>query len=128
MIIRRQWPAITWALIILIITGVPGNQIPEIPNFLEWLSPDKSAHLVLFGILSYLILYSNLKQYLKSNHRFYIVAFVVLISAIYGLITELLQYHVFVGRNGNIYDFYANVIGASLGGVAYFLQHAKNKA
>jgi len=38
-----------------------------------------------------------------------------------------LQYYVFVGRNGNIYDFYANALGALLGGVAYFLQHSKNK-
>ena len=127
MIFRRQWPAIVWALFILIITGIPGNQIPKIPSFLEWLSPDKFVHVVIFGILSYLILYSNRKQYLKRNYRFIIVASVVLISASYGLITELLQYYVFIGRNGNVFDFIANAIGALLGGMAYFLQHSKNK-
>ena len=127
MIFRRQWPAITWALFILILTGFPADQLPEIPTFLEWLSPDKVAHLILFGILSYLILYNSRQQYLKSHFRFYIVAFAVLLSTLYGLVTELLQYYVFVGRNGNIYDFYANALGALLGGVAYFLQHSKNK-
>ena len=127
MIFRRQWPAILWALFILIVTGIPGNQIPKIPTFLEWLSPDKFVHVVIFGILSYLILYINRKQNLKSNDRFNIVVNVVLISAAYGLITELFQYYVFIGRNGNVFDFFANAIGAFLGGMAYFLQHSKNK-
>ncbi|MEE4259214.1 MAG: VanZ family protein [Bacteroidales bacterium] len=127
MTIRKQWPAITWALFILIVTGIPGDQIPKIPTFLDWLSPDKIVHVVIFGILSYLLLYGNRSQYLKSKHRSYLVFTVVLISATYGLITELLQYFVFVGRSGNAFDFYANILGALVGGVAYFLQHAKNK-
>jgi len=127
MTIRKQWPAITWALFILIVTGIPGNQIPKIPTFLEWLSPDKMVHVFIFGILSYLMLYGTRLQYFKSKSRSYIVFTVVLISASYGLITELLQYYVFVGRSGNAFDFYANSLGAVAGGVAYFLQHVKNK-
>ncbi|MCB2206955.1 MAG: VanZ family protein [Bacteroidetes bacterium] len=127
MTIRKQWPAITWALFILIVTGIPGNQVPRIPAFLEWLSPDKLVHVVIFGILSYFMLYGYRLQYLKSKHRSYIVFNVVLISATYGMITELLQYYMFVGRSGNVFDFYANAIGAVAGGVAYFLQHTKNK-
>jgi len=127
MIIRKQWPAIIWALFILIVTGIPGNQVPKIPTFLEWLSPDKIVHVFIFGILSYLMLYGTRLQYFKSKSRSYIVFTVVLISASYGLITELLQYYVFVGRSGNAFDFYANSLGAVAGAVAYFLQHAKNK-
>ena len=127
MIIRKQWPAIIWALFILIVTGIPGNQVPKIPTFLEWLSPDKIVHVFIFGILSYLMLYGTRLQYFKSKSRSYIVFTVVLISASYGLITELLQYYVFVGRSGNAFDFYANSLGAVAGGVAYFLQHVKNK-
>ena len=127
MIFRRQWPAIIWALFILIIMGIPGNQVPKIPTFLEWLSPDKFVHVVIFGVLSFLVLYRNRQQYLKRNHRFTIVVIVVLLTATYGLITELLQYYVFIGRNGNVFDFIANAIGAFLGGMAYFLQQSKNK-
>ena len=128
MIIRKHWPAIAWALFILILTGVPGNQIPNIPTFLEWFSPDKILHIVIFGIFSYLILYGNRQQYLKSNHRSYMVIVVILASVFYGLVTELLQFYAFTGRNANAYDFFANTLGAITGGVAYFLQHAKNKA
>ncbi len=99
MIIRKHWPAIAWALFILILTGFPGNQIPKIPTFLEWLSPDKIVHVVIFGILSYLVLYGNRQQYLKSKHRSYFVVVAIVMSTLYGLITELLQFYVFIGRN-----------------------------
>ncbi|RLD45581.1 MAG: hypothetical protein DRI88_08585, partial [Bacteroidetes bacterium] len=102
--IRRQWFTLTWALFILILTGIPGDQIPRIPTFLEWLSPDKIAHLIMFGVLSYLILYGNRQQYIKSRNRSYYIVVAVLISAAYGTVTELLQYYVFIGRNANVFD------------------------
>jgi VanZ family protein len=123
----KYGPAIAWAIWILILTGVPGHQIPKIPTFLDWLSPDKIVHVVMFGTLSYLALYGYRQQYLKSLHRSSIVIVVILLSVLYGLATELLQLYVFTGRNANLYDFMANAIGAITGGVAYFLQHAKNK-
>ena len=127
MIIRKQWPALACALLILIITGIPGNQIPEIPTFLDWLSPDKIVHVAIFGILSYLILFGNRQQYLNCKNRFYYIIVAVLLSVVYGLITELLQFYVFIGRNANVYDFYADALGAIVGGMAYYLQHFKNK-
>lgn len=123
----KQWPALACALLILIISGIPGNQIPEIPKFLDWLSPDKIVHVFIFGILSYLILFGNRQQYLKYKNRSYYIIIAVLLSAVYGLITELLQYYVFIGRNANIFDIYADTIGAIAGGMAYYLQHFKNK-
>ena len=126
--IRRQWFTLTWALFILILTGIPGDQIPRIPPFLEWLSPDKIAHLIMFGVLSYLILYGNRQQYIKSRNRSYYIVVAVLISAAYGTVTELLQYYVFIGRNANVFDGAANILGAAGGGLVYFLQFNKNKS
>ncbi|HHL57919.1 MAG TPA: VanZ family protein [Bacteroidetes bacterium] len=126
--IRRQWFTLTWALFILILTGIPGDQIPRIPTFLEWLSPDKIAHLIMFGVLSYLILYGNRQQYIKSRNRSYYIVVAVLISAAYGTVTELLQYYVFIGRNANVFDGAANILGAAGGGLVYFLQFNKNKS
>ena len=127
MTIRKHWPTISWALFILILSGIPGNQIPKIPTFLDWLSPDKMLHLVIFGILSYLILNGYNQQYLKSKYRSYIVIIVILVSTLYGLIMELLQLYIFICRSPSVNDFYANTLGACIGGMAYFLQHAKNK-
>lgn len=125
--LRKQWLSIVWALFILVLTGIPGDEIPKIPDFLEWLSPDKIVHLVMFGLLSYFILYGNRQQYFESKNRSYYVISAVLIAAVYGIITELLQVYIFTGRNGNIFDGAANLLGAVGGGVAYYLQHYKNK-
>ena len=124
---RKQWLSVVWALFILVLTGIPGDEIPKIPDFLEWLSPDKIVHLVMFGLLSYFILYGNRQQYIESENRSYYVISAVLIAAVYGIITELLQVYIFTGRNGNIFDSAANLLGAIVGGVAYYLQHYKNK-
>ena len=124
--LRKQWLSLVWALFILILTGIPGNQIPKIPDFLEWLSPDKIVHLIMFGLLSYLILYGSRQQYYKSKNRSYYVISAVLIAAVYGIFTELLQVYLFTGRNGNIFDAAADLLGAVGGGIAYYLQHYKN--
>jgi len=81
----------------------------------------------MFGVLSYLILYGNRQQYLKSKNRYYYIINAVLISAVFGIITELLQYYVFIGRNANIFDGAANLIGAAGGGLVYYLHVNKNK-
>ncbi len=126
--IRRQWFTLAWALFILILTGIPGDQIPKVLTFLEWLSPDKMVHLIMFGVLSYLMLYGNRQQYFKSRNRSYYIIIAVLISAVYGIITELLQFYVFIGRNANVFDGAANILGAASGGLVYFLQFNKNKS
>jgi VanZ family protein len=126
MLIRKQWLSISWALFILILTGIPGNQIPRIPDFLEWLSPDKVVHLIMFGLLSYFILYGNRRQYFKSKKRSFYIINAILISAAYGVVTEILQVYVFSGRSGNIFDASADLLGALIGGVAYYLRHIKN--
>ncbi len=105
----------TWAIIILIITGLPGNYIPQVSSFWEWLSYDKIVHVGVFAILSFLILHGMLQQYLSGNHRYLFVVGAVGFSLAYGLLTEVLQAHVFIGRDGNAYDFYADSIGAFCG-------------
>jgi VanZ family protein len=47
------------------------------------------------------------------------------ITLAYGLLTEVLQAHVFVGRYGNVYDFYADSIGAFCGWFMFSLIYRK---
>lgn len=98
----------------MFLIGLPGNVFPEIVSFWEWLSPDKIVHLIIFGIQSFLILLGFRKQYGKEKRKKYII-WAVSLTVIYGFITELLQYYVFIGRSGNVYDALADAIGAFLG-------------
>ena len=123
--IKKLWPAIAWAIVILILTGVPSNYIPIKITFLDWASPDKIVHFVLFGGQSFLILYAFRKQYFAGNNRYVIATVAIGIGIVYGLLTEILQYYVFVGRNGNYFDFIADVIGAFIGFLAFYLFYRK---
>lgn len=124
-VLFRNWPPILWALMILLLTGLPGSYFPQIVSFWDWLSPDKVVHLLLFGILSFLMLWSNRQQYFESKKRS-LISFVLISGTIYGGLTEILQAFVFVGRHGNIFDFFANMTGTFSGFALFVLIIQKN--
>lgn len=106
---------IIWLLVITSLSAFSGNKIPEIP---VW-NVDKLAHIIMYGVLSFLLLLSCNPDYLKqknsSSHTFFIVLFCIF----YGGFMEILQHYVFVNRSGNLYDFIANIIGSISGVLIY---------
>jgi len=79
----------------------------------------------MFGMLSFLLLYGMREQYFKLKYRFFYVSGFIILSMAYGLLTEILQATVFVGRNGNLYDFLADSLGAILGWLTFYLMYRK---
>ncbi|MBL6944536.1 MAG: VanZ family protein [Bacteroidales bacterium] len=126
-IIRRLWPALAWALMILIITGVPGAYFPEVVTFWVWLSPDKAVHIFIFGVQAFLLMFAFNVQYLSAKERFVYGALLLLAAILFALLTEVLQAFVFIGRNGNVYDFIADVVGVLAGLLAYILFYKKKE-
>jgi len=124
-VLKKLWPVIVWALIILALTGFPGSYFPKVVSFFDWVSPDKIVHFILFGGQSFLILYVFRQQYFIGNHRLLIALSAIGFSTFYGLLTEVLQNYVFIGRNGNVYDFIADALGALLGFLAFYLLYRK---
>jgi len=114
-VLTRLWPALLWAAIVLLLTGLPGNVFPEIKSFWDWLGPDKVVHLFIFGVQSFLILWGFRDGFFAGRDRKLLTWAAVVSSSFYGLLTEVLQRYVFVGRSGNVYDFLADTIGALLG-------------
>lgn len=125
MFIRRFWPSLLWALIILILTGTPGKYIPEFVGFWDWIGPDKFVHLFIFGTLSFLIFYNLRDQYLTAGKHSIIVILVLGITIAYAFLTEILQATVFIGRDGNVYDFMANTVGAVAGWLVFCIRFRK---
>jgi len=129
LLFRKLWTAIVWALFILILVGTPGQHIPEITSFWEWIGFDKIVHVLIFAPFTFLILNGVRQQYLVSSRRYLYALIAVGVSLAYGLLTEVLQAHVFVGRYGNAFDFYADSIGAIVGWLGFVLvNRKKNKA
>jgi VanZ family protein len=117
--VRSFSPAIVWGTFIFAVILIPGNFIPHIRTFSQWLQWDKVTHLVLFGVFSISLLRGFSKYRLTIvTTGIYLVTF--LISVVYGGLTECLQFLLPVGRDGNIYDFYANTVGTSLGCLTFF--------
>lgn len=126
MLLRRLWPALVWALIIMLLTGLPGTYFPEVTSFWEWLTPDKAIHIFIFGVQAFLLLFAFGEQYSLVRNRL-VYSSLLLITILFALLTEVLQAYVFIGRDGNVYDFIADVIGVGVGFVAHILYFKKKK-
>lgn len=112
---KRKWPLILWLILIVIISGFPGDKVPEVP---VW-QFDKLVHAVIYFILSLTMLYAYDEQYSKSNKRLIVGVLVAVTGIIHGGIMEILQEYIFINRSGNWYDFVANAFGAIFGVLFY---------
>ncbi len=111
----------------MVIMGMPGNYFPKVVSFWDWLGPDKVIHLIVFGLLSYSMLWGYRKRLMSNDISFIKKSFLLtlLLSVSYGALTELLQKYVFINRFGSIYDFIADAIGCVLGVITYFFYFKK---
>jgi len=121
------YPGLVTAIFIMVIMGMPGNYFPKVVSFWDWLGPDKIIHLIVFGILSFSMIWGYRKKLLHQSITALKKALLLtlLLSISYGAFTELLQKHVFINRYGSIYDFLADAIGCLLGVIAFFFYFKK---
>lgn len=117
------YPGLIISIFIMVIMGLPGNYFPKVVSFWDWLGPDKVIHLIVFGILSYSMLWGYRKKIMSHDVRYIKKSFLLtlLLSVSYGALTELMQKYVFINRFGSIYDFIADAIGCVLGAIVFFL-------
>jgi VanZ family protein len=123
---KHLLPAILWAFVILILTGMPGNYIPHVSSPLKWLKADKIVHMVMFGTFAFLLFRGFSKQYTFSYLRYNYLLAGLIVGMVFGIITEILQYYVFIGRDGNIFDFLADLLGCLIGMTVFLIFFRKN--
>ena len=112
-----------WALLILILCGIPGRDIPHI-SFLELLSFDKFVHAGIFFVLIVFMIrgFFLQKRFVRFHESPKIISFLICVT--YGGLLEVMQGMVFEERSADIYDFVANSFGCFLG---LFLYHWTEK-
>ena len=113
----NKW-SILWALIILILCGIPGRDIPHI-SFLELLSFDKFIHASVFFILILLTIRGFLVQNRFVNLKLSARPAAFTISVLYGGLLEIMQGTIFIDRTADIFDFIANSFGCLMGLLLY---------
>ncbi len=122
---RYNRAAFLWAILILILCGLPGNNFPKL-SFLEWLRPDKIVHLIIFGVQSFLFIKGFSRQNQFPNLRANATRWGLLLTITYGILVEVMQATIFIGRSGDIRDALANSFGAFIG-LYFFRKYGKRQ-
>ncbi len=94
-------PALLWALLILFLSAHPQMGVAK-----PWwvIQPDKFAHAGAYALLAFLLQYGFKQAYVP-----------VILGTIYGVIIEFLQQAFFYGRQLDVFDMLANLIGCLIG-------------
>ncbi len=109
-------PAFLWALVILWLCAIPGQDIPD----WKLLSFDKTGHAAIFFILTLLLFWGFFKQKKETFFHKQFLILSIVIAVIYGGSTELMQQYWFENRTADLLDFLANSIGSLLALSVYF--------
>ena len=109
---RAKFAAIVWTLLIFIACFIPGNEIPNVRIPFA----DKWVHFVLFGAFTFLWLLA------KPALRWPRLMMIFLIGSLFGWLVEELQGLLsFLGRAKDLYDIYADIFGALLGVLLFYI-------
>ena len=108
-------PALIWALIILVLSAKAGINLPE--SIFDFIAMDKLGHFGIYGIFTAIVLWGNHKTGRLLNRNTGLTA--ILVSSLYGIVMELMQYYFFPGRYFEYLDIIANIIGAICGFALY---------
>ncbi len=115
---HNHWKSIIWAIFILVLCGMPGNQVNKV-KFIEIPHFDKFVHFFLYFTFTLLLISENNKQkhYRKVTVDAILIAATISLS--YGAIIEILQKFLFINRGADIWDMIANTLGFLVAVISY---------
>ncbi|WP_026905427.1 VanZ family protein [Pedobacter glucosidilyticus] len=123
--IKFQWPAIAWAILVLILCNLPMSPDKQLPLFFEGF--DKMVHLGFFFILTVLLLFGKINQQNSYHYRPLTIIKIIIITAAIGGGVEILQWKVFTYRSAEWWDFISDMLGVGAGIFSYLLLHRKSR-
>ncbi len=101
----------------MILSLVPSPKLPSV----EIDYADKIAHVFVYFILVLTIIWAFLKKNKHKNIPFTTLLTIIASSSLYGILIEILQYASKTGRNFEIPDIIANIVGCLFGVFLYKL-------
>ena len=105
-----------YALLLLAGSTVTPGGLPRLFDWGELLSADKIAHFGAYAVFAVLLAFSFADQ--RRNDA---VARGILFASLFGALMEVLQGLMNTGREADLLDMIANLVGALLGGLFSFL-------
>ncbi|HAQ72202.1 VanZ family protein [Salibacteraceae bacterium] len=100
-----------WTLLILMLSGFPGDQFErsEIEN------ADIFVHAFLYAVLFFLLSVGFLKQSSFNRLKVFTLRKVFILTVSYGALIEVMQATIFVNRSFQLSDIVFNTVGALMG-------------
>ena len=114
MFLKHNRYGLLWALVILILCGIPGKDLPH-SDFLDLLNFDKLVHAGIFFVLVLLLIHGFRKQVTFPMLQKHAGIFVFVFAVAYGGLMEVMQGALFKDRSPDINDFIANSFGCAVG-------------
>ena len=105
---KTTWAAIIWTVLIFVICWTPSRNLPiseHAPSFLKLIHADKIVHATIFAVFGFLW-----RRGTTAPSSIILAAGVAL-----AVITELGQGTPFVGRDADVWDGLADILGLILG-------------
>ena len=117
MFLRHNSLGICWAILTVILLGIPGDQFRGNNKA----NLDIVIHGVLFAVLFLLLAVGFIKQKRFPSLHTLTRLKVFVICIVFGSLLELMQGVIFVGRSVELSDIIANSAGAVAGGLVFVL-------
>ena len=114
MFLKYNLPAIIWAVVVFILTMMPGKYIPPV-NIWDFANLDKLAHLAVFAVLITLALHGFGKQQSYEMLRAHPAGIAFAVCVAYGFLLEVMQGTLLADRYFEWYDAAANAAGCVMG-------------
>lgn len=123
--INRFLPGIAWFFIVLVLTCLPGDNLPHVNNWFKEYYIDKLVHAGMFALLAYLFIYPMAKSGLTAARKRNYFIKIALAATIWGVTIELIQKYFIPGRSFDWLDCLGDGIGALIAfwvGIKRFLK------
>lgn len=108
---KKFLPGIVCFLIVLVLTCMPGKDVPEI-SWLDGIYFDKWVHAAMFGGLTLLFSWPFYKSNFSPQERLHYFIKIALAASIWGLTIEFIQKFYAVNRDFDLLDWAADSFGA----------------
>lgn len=105
---------LAWAALVLVLTLTPAEDMPAVPPW-ELLSFDTAAHALVFLVLAALAAFSARRQRRWPLLRRWAYAGLLLGCVVFGLLIEVLQMVMQLGRHGEWSDAISDALGTVAG-------------
>lgn len=107
----RQWgPPVLWAAFILLLTSIPGSDIPHV-GLLSFRGLDKLVHGTMYAVFAWLATRTLVRSGRPLRTA---ILLVVLGIAVFAVLDEWHQQFI-PGRSMDVFDWFADISGATIG-------------